>query len=96
VSENWLTPKQVAAELHISPTSVYRAIDRGRLQAWRFGSHRQGQTDRRGLSISRAALNVFLEKSRVRPRVRGSRVRPDFSGADLLETARRLAIEERR
>jgi len=88
---DWMTPQEVARELHVSPTTVFRAINSGALTAYRFGSRRQGDTDRRGLSISRAALDTFIERSRVRPRVR-SRVRPDFSGADLMETARRMAI----
>ena len=92
---DWMTPQEVARELHVSPTTVFRAINSGALTAYRFGSRRQGDTDRRGLSISRAALDTFIERSRVRPRVR-SRVRPDFSGADLMETARRMAIRGRR
>jgi len=87
-----MTPAEVAQELHVSPTTIYRAVDDGRLTAHRLGRHRQGETDRRGLSISRAALNVFLEKSRVRPRIRGTRTESAFSGADLMETARRMAI----
>ena len=95
MSENWLSPQDVGRELGISAHSVYRAINSGALSAYRFGSRRQGDTDRRGLSISRAALDTFIERSRVRPRVR-SRVRPAFSGADLMETARRMAIRGRR
>jgi excisionase family DNA binding protein len=35
----WLTPKEIAHELRVSVTSVYRAVDRGDLEAVRLSEH---------------------------------------------------------
>ena len=91
MSENWLSPQEVGAELGISATTVYRAISDGRLTGYRFGRRRQGEVDRRGLLISRAALATFIERSRVKGRHPQHRV-IEAPRPDLMETARRLAI----
>ena len=88
MSDRWLTPTQVAADLGVSTNTVYRAIDSGRLTAYRFA--------KRGLSISVAGLETFKESSRVK---RGWRRRVLVGGPrvpDLLETARQIALRGRR
>lgn len=51
---NMLTPHEVAAELRISPSTVYRSLARGELVGLRLGEH--GRTIR----ISRAAADRWL------------------------------------
>ena len=87
----WLSPDEAAAELGVSRTTILRAIDDGRLTSYRFGKHRQGEVDRRGLSISREGLETFKAASRVKGRHPQHRV-IEAPRPDLMETARRMAI----
>lgn len=52
--DNYLSPKEIASRLSLSPKTVYQAIDRGELQAHRFG---------RVLRVSPDALGDWLERS---------------------------------
>ena len=95
--KEWMTPDEVARELRVSRTTILRAISAGRLTAYRFGARRQGKKDRRGLSVSRAALNTFIERSVVgAPFKRESRRARYDAPADVIELARKLAAEEGR
>ena len=87
----WLSPDEAAAELGVSRTTILRAIDDRRLTSYRFGKHREGKTDRRGLSISREALETFKKASVVRRRHPQHRL-VEAPRPDLMETARRMAI----
>ena len=92
----WLSPAQAARELGVSRTTILRAIATGRLTAHKFGVRREGRLDRRGLSISRSALDVFIKRSAIQPRIyesKRARVEPP---ANLVELARKLTMEEGR
>jgi excisionase family DNA binding protein len=53
----WLAPKQVAAELRVSTSSVYKAIARGSLPAFRL-------TEDGALRIPRGALKARRRQER--------------------------------
>jgi len=79
-NDRWLSPRDAADELGVSVHSIYRAIDAGRLTAYRF--------TKRGLSISAAGLETFKERSRVRRGPRRMVGGPQVP--DLIETAKRM------
>ena len=91
----WLSPDEAAAELGVSRTTILRAIDDRRLTSYRFGKHREGKTDRRGLSISREALETFKTASRVKGRHPQHRL-VEAPRPDLMSLARDLALEDMR
>ncbi len=48
--DQWLAPKEIARELHLHVSSIYRAIERGELPALRL-------SDGGAIRIHRSALN---------------------------------------
>jgi excisionase family DNA binding protein len=62
-----LTPHEVAAELRISPSTVYRSLARGELVGLRLGEN--GRTIR----VSREAVGAWLVPAGEAIRSRGSR-----------------------
>ena len=52
--ETWLSPREAAAELGVSPKSVYKAIRLNRLKA--------AQVNDKDLRIARSWLLAFLER----------------------------------
>jgi len=64
---HWLTVDEVASELKISKTIVYRLIRNGELEAINI-VETNGKIARRGhYRIKRASLNQYLESKKVRP-----------------------------
>ena len=54
----WLNTQEAAAHLGVTVRTLYRAIDEGRLTAYRMG---------RVIRIQRPDLEQFLESSRIQP-----------------------------
>ena len=65
-TSNWLTVDEIAAELKISKSIVYRLIRNGELEAIDLVDNR-GKIARKGhYRITRSSLNQFLESKKVR------------------------------
>ena len=54
-TREWLTPKELAHELRLHPSSIYRAIERGQLRALRLN-------DNGSLRIRRSQLERLTTK----------------------------------
>ena len=66
-TSDWLTVDEIAAELKISKSIVYRLIRNGELEAVDLVDNR-GKIARKGhYRITRSSLNQFLESKKVRP-----------------------------
>jgi excisionase family DNA binding protein len=66
-TSDWLTVDEIAAELKISKSLVYRLIRNGELEAVDLVDNR-GKIARKGhYRITRSSLNQFLESKKVRP-----------------------------
>ena len=55
---NWLSTKEAAAELGLTPRTLYRLIDEGQLPAYRFG---------RVIRLKQDEVQAFVESSRIEP-----------------------------
>lgn len=53
----WLTPKQVARSLLISPSLVYRLLSEGRIRHMRVGSNGRG-----AIRVLKSDLDQFVEE----------------------------------
>jgi len=70
-TSDWLTVDEIAAELKISKSIVYRLIRNGELEAVDLVDNR-GKIARKGhYRIMRSSLNQFLESKKVRPFAKG-------------------------
>ena len=56
--ESWLSTEQAARCLGITPRTLYRFIDEGQLNAYRFG---------RVIRVKREELNAFIESCKIKP-----------------------------
>ena len=66
-TSDWLTVEEIAAELKISKSIVYRLIRNGELEAVDL-VNTNGKIARKGhYRITRSSLNQFLESKKVRP-----------------------------
>ena len=54
----WLTTKEAASYLSITPRTLYRLIDVGEVPAYKFG---------RVIRLRRAEVDEFIERSRIEP-----------------------------
>lgn len=57
-SIDWLSTADAAKSLGITPRTLYRFIDQGELDAYRFG---------RVIRVKRTDIDAFIEKSRIEP-----------------------------
>lgn len=64
---NDLSPREAAEQLGVSRTAVYRAIEAGELDAYKF---------RGRLRIRQAELDAMRERNRVQPKPRGPMYEP--------------------
>jgi excisionase family DNA binding protein len=58
LEQRWMSRSQAAAYLGVTPGTVYRLIDAGRLPAYRFG---------RVIRLTGADLDAYIETARIRP-----------------------------
>jgi len=66
-ASDWLTVDEIAAELKISKSIVYRLIRNGELEAVDLVDNR-GKIARKGhYRITRSSLNQFLESKKMKP-----------------------------
>jgi excisionase family DNA binding protein len=54
----WLSTKEAAHHLGITPRTLYRLIDSGQLPAYRFG---------RVIRLKEAEVNAFIDSARIEP-----------------------------
>jgi len=67
-SSDWLTVDEVAGELKISKSIVYRLIRNGELEAVDLGVSEDGDIRQKGhYRIKRSALDWYLEAKKVKP-----------------------------
>ena len=65
---DWLTVDEIAQELRISKSIVYRLIRSGELEAVNLVVGEEGEIPRKGhFRVRRSALNHYLEAKRVKP-----------------------------
>lgn len=57
-SADWLSTKDAAESLGITPRTLYRFIDQGDLPAYRFG---------RVIRVKRTDVDAFIEQNRIQP-----------------------------
>ena len=55
---DWLSTKEAAAALGLTPRTLYRLIDEGQLPAYRFG---------RVIRLKQSKIDVFVGDSRIEP-----------------------------
>ena len=55
---DWLSTKEAAAALGLTPRTLYRLIDEGQLPAYRFG---------RVIRLKQSEIDVFVGDSRIAP-----------------------------
>ncbi|NNC79452.1 MAG: helix-turn-helix domain-containing protein [Acidimicrobiales bacterium] len=55
---DWLSTKEAAAALGLTPRTLYRLIDEGQLPAYRFG---------RVIRLKQTEVDAFVETSRIEP-----------------------------
>jgi excisionase family DNA binding protein len=55
---DWMSTKEAAAALGLTPRTLYRLIDEGQLPAYRFG---------RVIRLKQTEVDEFVEQSRIRP-----------------------------
>jgi len=55
---DWLSTKEAAAALGLTPRTLYRLIDEGQLPAYRFG---------RVIRLKQTEINDFVGQSRIEP-----------------------------
>ena len=56
--DDWLSTKEAAAALGLTPRTLYRLIDEGQLPAYRFG---------RVIRLKQSEVDAFVESSRIAP-----------------------------
>ena len=55
---DWLSTKEAAAALGLTPRTLYRLIDEGQLPAYRFG---------RVIRLKQTEIDEFVDRSRIEP-----------------------------
>lgn len=55
---DWLSTKEAAAALGLTPRTLYRLIDEGQLPAYRFG---------RVIRLKQSEVDAFVSESRIEP-----------------------------
>ena len=66
-TSDWLTVDEIAAELKISKSIVYRLIRNGELEAVDLVDKKGKIAQKSHYRITRSSLNQFLESKKVRP-----------------------------